>query len=409
MLDKTIPFFHIIMRCDRVLPMDIKLPDGYSIRTYQPGDEDAWAALEFANGEFSTPEEAKTWFVPHYLHTPELAAERVFFAVSPAGEIVGTAIAWEHDPRGMGVRALHWVTVREDHQRKGIGRALCQTCLRLFRREDNAAPVYLHTQPWSWKAILLYISLGFKLQPRDTFYTYENQYVQAMKTLKGIVTEEQYARMEAASAVVAEDFDPASLKWNDAGLIPAIAQDASTGEVLMLAWMNEESLRLTLESGFATYYSRSRRQLWRKGETSGYTQRVLRLSYDCDGDAILMQVEQIGPACHTGKKTCFHNPVMDGQLPATADILNVIETTIADRAANPKPGSYTNYLLDKGAEKICKKVGEEATETVIAAMKGDSDGLAGEAADLLYHLAVLLHSQGVEMRDVWEVLRKRHT
>jgi len=120
-------------------------------------------------------------------------------------------------------------------------------------------------------------------------------------------------------------------------------------------------------------------------------------------------VEQIGPACHTGKKTCFHNPVVDGAMPATAGIMDVIEATIADRAANPKPGSYTNYLLDKGAEKICKKVGEEATETVIAAIKGDADGLAGEAADLLYHLAVLLHSQGVAWRDVWEVLKKRHT
>ena len=407
MIDRTIPYYNIIMRCDRVLPMEIKLPEGYAIRTYQPGDESAWAEVLCAVGEQTNLDDAKAEFTARYLQDAALT-DRIFFAVDAAGKTVGTAIAWEHDPRGS-TRALHWVAVHPEHQGKGVGKALCQTCLRYFRREDNALPVYLHTQPWSWKAILLYIKLGFKLQPADTFYGYENQYAKAMETLQAIVSPEQYAKIQANSAVVAADFDPASLKWNEQGLIPAIAQDASTGEVLMLAWMNEESLRLTLESGFATYYSRSRRQLWRKGETSGYTQRVLRLSYDCDGDAILMQVEQIGPACHTGKKTCFHNPVMDGQLPATADILNVIETTIADRAANPKPGSYTNYLLDKGAEKICKKVGEEATETVIAAMKGDSDGLAGEAADLLYHLAVLLHSQGVEMRDVWEVLRKRHT
>ncbi len=408
MIDRTIPFYNIIMRCDRVLPMEIKLPEGYSIRTYRPGDEQAWAAVMCAAGEQTSPEEALATFTQRYLAYAALT-DRIFFAVDAQGHIVGSAIAWQDDPRSPGLRALHWVAVDPAHQSKGLGRALCQTCLRLFRREDNAAPVYLHTQPWSWKAILLYISLGFKLQPRDTFYSYENQYAQAMQTLKAIVSEEQYARMEAASAAVIADFDPASLKWNDQGLIPAIAQDAATGEVLMLAWMNQESLLLTLETGFATYYSRSRQQLWRKGETSGHTQRVIRLSYDCDGDAILMQVAQIGPACHTGKKTCFHNPVMDGQLPATADILNVIEATIADRAANPKPGSYTNYLLDKGTEKICKKVGEEATETVIAAMKGDADGLAGEAADLLYHLAVLLHAQGVEMRDVWEVLRKRHT
>ena len=403
MLDKTIPFYHTIMRCDRILPMEIKLPEGYTIRTYQPGDEDAWAALMCSVGEQTSPVDAKAEFIQRYLAN-ETLTERIFFAVDREGTVVGTAIAWDD-----GLRVLHWLAVHPEHQRKGLGKALCQTALRLFRREDNSLPVYLHTQPWSWKAILLYISLGFKLQPTDTIYAYENQYAQAMETLKTIVTPEQYAKMEDNSTFVAADFDPASLKWNDAGLIPAIAQDAATGEVLMLAWMNQESLQLTLESGFATYYSRSRQQLWRKGETSGHTQRVIRLSYDCDGDAILMQVTQIGPACHTGKKTCFHNPVVDGDLPATADILNTIEATIADRAENPKPGSYTNYLLDKGAEKICKKVGEEATETVIAAMKGDADGLAGEAADLLYHLAVLLHSQGVAMQDVWEVLRKRHT
>ena len=403
MIDRTIPYYNIIMRCDRVLPMEIKLPDGYTIRPYQPGDEDAWAQIMCAVGEQTSLADAKEEFVRRYLADPVLT-DRIFFAVDAAGAVVGTAIAWDD-----GLRVLHWLAVHPEHQRKGIGKALCQTAMRLFRREDNSKPVYLHTQPWSWKAILLYIKLGFKLQPRDTIYNYENQYAQAMETLQAIVAPEQYAKMEANTAFVAADFDPASLKWNEAGLIPAIAQDAATGEVLMLAWMNEESLRLTLESGFATYYSRSRQQLWRKGETSGHTQRVIRLSYDCDGDAILMQLEQIGPACHTGKKSCFHNPVVDGNLPATAGIMDVIESTVADRAANPKPGSYTNYLLDKGAEKICKKVGEEATETVIAAMKGDSDGLAGEVADLLYHLAVLLQSQGLEWRDVWEVLRKRHT
>ena len=403
MIDRTIPYYNIIMRCDRVLPMEVKLPAGYAIRSYRPGDEDAWAGLMCAVGEQTDLAEAKAEFIRRYLADAAFT-DRIFFAVDAEGTVVGTAIAWDD-----GLRVLHWLAVHPAHQRKGLGKALCQTCLRLFRREDNALPVYLHTQPWSWKAILLYISLGFKLQPKDTIYNYENQYAKAMETLRAIVTPEQYAKMAANSAFVAADFDPAALTWNDQGLIPAIAQDASTGEVLMLAWMNQESLRLTLETGFATYYSRSRRQLWKKGETSGHTQRVIHLSYDCDGDAILMQVEQIGPACHTGKKTCFHNPVMDGAMPAAAGIMDVIEATVADRAANPKPGSYTNYLLDKGAEKICKKVGEEASEAVIAAMKGDADGLAGEVADLLYHLAVLLRAQGVEWRDVWEVLRKRHT
>ncbi len=403
MIDRTIPYFNIIMRCDRVLPMDIKLPAEYAIRTYQSGDEDAWAALMCAVGEQTSPSDAKAEFIQRYLANKALT-DRIFFAVDTEGTVVGTAIAWDD-----GLRVLHWLAVHPAHQGKGIGKALCQTALRLFRREDNAAPVWLHTQPWSWKAILLYIKLGFKLQPRDTIYHYENQYAQAMETLKTIVTAEQYAKMEAASAPDVRMADVSAIRYDARGLVPAIAQDAYTGEVLMQAYMNAESLQSTLESGYATYWSRSRNELWRKGATSGHLQKVIRLSYDCDADSILMQVDQTGPACHTGKRSCFHNPVIEGDMPATAAILDTIEKTVADRAANPKPGSYTNYLLDKGAEKICKKVGEEATETVIAAMKGDADGLAGEAADLLYHLTVLLYQQGVPLRDVWEVLRKRHT
>ena len=391
MLDKTIPFYHTIMRCDRILPMEIKLPEGYAIRAYQSGDEAAWAALECGIGDFDTAEAAKADFARRYLDNPAWDPARVFFAISPEGEIVGSAIAWE-----------------DDHRRKGLGRALCQHVLRLFRREDNAKPVYLHTQPYSWKAIPLYISLGFKLQPKDTFYGYENQYTQAMETLRSVVTPELYALMEQNTAAVASAADLSAIRYDSRGLVPAIAQDAYSGQVLMQAYMNAESLQATLDSGFATYYSRSRQELWRKGATSGHLQRVICLNYDCDADSILMQVEQTGPACHTGARSCFHNPVIQGDMPATAAILDTLERTIADRAANPKEGSYTNYLLNKGAEKICKKVGEEASETIIAAMKNDADGLAGEAADLLYHLAVLLYQQGVPMRDVWEVLKKRH-
>ncbi len=405
MLDRTIPFCNIIMRCDRILPMEVKPPAGYAIRAYQPGDENAWAALHAATGDFACAREAAAYFMEKY----SSGLERALFAVSPEGDVIGTVTAWTDDRAGEKVRSIHWLAVAEAHQGQGIGKALCKTALKLMRREDNAAPVYLHTQPWSWKAVLLYAGLGFKLQRKDSFAAYVNEYDQAMAALRPLLTEKQYTLLEASSSREAAALDPALLQWNEAGLIPAIAQDAATGEVLMLAWINQDSLRLTIESGYATYYSRSRRQLWRKGETSGHTQRVIRLSYDCDGDAILMQVNQIGPACHTGKKTCFHNPVVEGDLPATAGILSTIEATIADRAANPKPGSYTNYLLDKGVEKICKKVGEEASETIIAAVKGDADGLAGEAADLLYHLAVLLHAQGVPLQDVWDVLKKRHT
>ena len=404
MLDRTIPFYNLIMRCDRILPMEVKLPEGYAIRSYQSGDENSWAALHVALGDFASAQEAADYFLNTYARD----FSRALFAVAPDGSVIGTVTAWT-DPRGDAtIRSLHWLAVAEEHQRKGIGKALCKTALKLMRREDNAAPVYLHTQPWSWKAVLLYVSLGFKLQRTDSFANYENQYEQVMATLHSVLNDEQYAKVEAASSAEVRAADLSAIRYDSRGLVPAIAQDAYSGEVLMQAYMNAESLQATLDSGYATYYSRSRQELWRKGATSGHLQRVICLNYDCDADSILMQVEQTGPACHTGARSCFHNPVIQGDMPATAAILDTLEKTIADRAANPKEGSYTNYLLNKGAEKICKKVGEEASETIIAAMKNDADGLAGEAADLLYHLAVLLYQQGVPMRDVWEVLKKRH-
>ena len=200
------------------------------------------------------------------------------------------------------------------------------------------------------------------------------------------------------------------IRYNEQGLVPAIAQDAATREVLMLAWMNEESLRLTLETGYATYYSRSRQKLWKKGETSGHTQRVLSLSYDCDEDAVLLLVDQTGPACHTGERSCFFRQaytVDADEMPASSQILQEDYDVISDRQAHPQEGSYTNYLLEKGVEKICKKIGEEASETIIAAMKGNAEEVTYEAADLLYHLLVLLFQQGVKLQDVWEELRRR--
>ncbi len=202
--------------------------------------------------------------------------------------------------------------------------------------------------------------------------------------------------------------DMSNIKFDERGLVPAIAQDAVTGEVLMLAWMNAESLQMTLDTGYATYYSRSRQQLWKKGETSGHTQQLVSIKYDCDGDAILMQVNQVGPACHTGEKTCFHNEIWsDEDAPANASILQHVYDTVVDRAANPQEGSYTNYLLDKGIEKTCKKVGEEASEAIIATMKHSKEEVVYEAADLLYHLTVLLYQNGVTLQDVWTELDKR--
>lgn len=204
--------------------------------------------------------------------------------------------------------------------------------------------------------------------------------------------------------------DMSKIKFDEKGLVPAIAQDAKTGRVLMLAYMNAESLKMTLNSGYATYFSRSRQQLWRKGETSGHTQRVLEMRYDCDGDALLLTVEQEGPACHTGEISCFHNPVLTADaddLPPTADVVQQVYDVICDRKEHPREGSYTNYLLDKGVEKICKKVGEEASETIIAAMKRSKPEVCYEAADLVYHLLVLLFEQGVTPDDLWAELARR--
>lgn len=203
--------------------------------------------------------------------------------------------------------------------------------------------------------------------------------------------------------------DISAIHFDERGLVPAIAQDAKTGKVLMLAYMNAESIAKTLETGYATYFSRSRQQLWKKGETSGHTQRLVALRYDCDADTLLLTVDQTGPACHTGHDTCFFNDVfVDEDAPATAQVLDHVYNTVIDRARNPQKGSYTNYLLDKGVEKICKKVGEEASEIIIASMKPDNkEEVVYEAADLLYHLTVLLYQQGVTLTDVWNELEKR--
>ena len=175
--------------------------------------------------------------------------------------------------------------------------------------------------------------------------------------------------------------DLSMIRWNEQGLVPAIAQDAVDGTVLMLAWMNEASLQLTLETGFATYYSRSRQQLWKKGETSGHVQEVLTVKYDCDADAILLTVRQTGPACHTGARSCLFKDLKkadEDELPATSHILEQVYRVIEDRKEHPQEGSYTNYLLEKGIEKICKKVGEESSETIIAAMKNSKEEVTYE-------------------------------
>lgn len=198
-----------------------------------------------------------------------------------------------------------------------------------------------------------------------------------------------------------------NIKFNDKGLVPAIAQDIKSGQVLMLAYMNTESLQVTIDTGYATYFSRSRQQLWKKGETSGNLQKVVSMKYDCDGDTLLMLVEQSGPACHTGAASCFYNNFYGEDIGIQPSILDEVYNVILDRQQNPKEGSYTNYLLDKGKEKTCKKVGEEATEIVIGAIAGDSENVAYETGDLLYHLSVLMVQCDLSWQDIFAELKRR--
>ena len=190
-------------------------------------------------------------------------------------------------------------------------------------------------------------------------------------------------------------------------LIPAIVQDYKSKEVLMLAYMNEESLAKTLETGYTWFYSRSRKELWNKGATSGHTQKVIKLDYDCDEDTLLVYVEQNGAACHTGNRSCFYRTLVEnGEVPEANPLVS-LEEVIADRKANPEEGSYTCYLFEKGLDKVLKKVGEESAETIIAAKNGALTELNGEVNDLIYHLMVMMNVCGLSLDEVLTELEKR--
>ena len=208
----------------------------------------------------------------------------------------------------------------------------------------------------------------------------------------------------------AADADISMIRFTKDGLVPCICQDAKTGAVLMLAYMNEQSLRLTLEKKRAVYYSRSRSELWEKGATSGNTQKVRAIYYDCDADALLIKVDQTGNACHTGAYSCFFNAVFD-DLGVSADpgssVFGELYATVIGRKNDPSEGSYTNYLFDKGIDKILKKVGEEAAETIIAAKNQDRQELIGETGDLIYHLTVMLAEKGISMDEIEQELKSR--
>lgn len=203
--------------------------------------------------------------------------------------------------------------------------------------------------------------------------------------------------------------DTKDLRFDAHGLIPAIIQDVESGQVLMLAYMNEESLQKTLESGQTWFWSRSRKQLWHKGETSGNVQDVKEITYDCDADTLLIKVVQTGVACHTGERSCFYNHLYrEGEKPAASyDIINQVYDVVMSRKAEMPEGSYTTYLFEKGIDKICKKVGEESAEVIIGAKNRSKDEVIYEVSDLLYHLMVLLAEQGVTPKEVYAELAKR--
>jgi phosphoribosyl-ATP pyrophosphohydrolase/phosphoribosyl-AMP cyclohydrolase len=198
-------------------------------------------------------------------------------------------------------------------------------------------------------------------------------------------------------------------RWDERGLLPAVVQDAATGQVLMLAYMNEESLRRTMETGETWFWSRSRGELWHKGATSGHTQRVVDIRRDCDADALLVRVRPAGPACHTGHRSCFYRRLGDGSEtePPAGGVVAHLEAVIHERKGHPRPDSYTCQLLEAGLPRILKKVGEEAIETIVAGQSEGDERLASEMADLVYHALVLLAARNLSWADVEAELARR--
>ncbi|HEX6434608.1 MAG TPA: bifunctional phosphoribosyl-AMP cyclohydrolase/phosphoribosyl-ATP diphosphatase HisIE [Gemmatimonadales bacterium] len=217
---------------------------------------------------------------------------------------------------------------------------------------------------------------------------------------------------------MSENIRLSAVRFGADGLVPVVTQESRSGEILMLAYANRDALDRTLSTGLAHYFSRSRGTLWQKGETSGHVQRVVEVRLDCDGDAVLYRAHQEGPACHRGTRTCFETVISGAAGPEGSEtggapedvrghVLNRLASVIADRASSNPEHSYTARLLGGGIGAISRKVGEEAVEVVVAAHTEDEGRLASEAADLLYHLLVLLQARGVPLDAVWQELEKR--
>lgn len=203
-------------------------------------------------------------------------------------------------------------------------------------------------------------------------------------------------------------FDIEKLKYDEKGLIPAIVVDDETGKVLTLAYMNKESLKISLEKKLTCFWSRSRQELWLKGETSGNYQHIVSITADCDMDALTVRVRKDGPACHTGEDTCFFNTVFENEEIAPAFSVQSLVDTIEGRKLDPKEGSYTTYLFEKGIDKILKKVGEESTEVIIAGKADDKAETIYEISDLMYHVLVLMIEMGISVDDIMNELKSRH-
>ena len=202
-------------------------------------------------------------------------------------------------------------------------------------------------------------------------------------------------------------FELTGLKYDERGLIPAIVIDTDTRRVLMLAYMNEESLRLSMEKGLTCFYSRSRQQLWLKGETSGHYQHIVSITADCDRDTLLVEVRKDGPACHLGTESCFSDVIFEGDEPPAFQYEDLMEM-LRGRRDNPKEGSYTTYLFQKGLDKMLKKVGEETTEVIIAAKDHDRANTIYEIGDLMYHVMVLMLEAGISLEDIKREMASRH-
>jgi len=201
--------------------------------------------------------------------------------------------------------------------------------------------------------------------------------------------------------------DVTTLKFDDKGLIPAVVVDSITKKVLTVAYMNKESLQISMEKGLTCFYSRSRQELWLKGETSGNYQHIVSITADCDGDALVVVVDKDGPACHTGEETCFHNPIWESDERQEFSLEALMEMLVG-RKETPKEGSYTTYLFEKGLDKILKKVGEECTEVIIGAKSDDKAETVYEIADLAYHVMVLMIQMGISLEDIHKELASRH-